>query len=242
MQRDGGRLGLLSWRWLLITCVVLFQSEKIVTPTNAFTHPQPTISSPSSSSTAYLPSRKITSSLQLRESSTSDNDDNDDDDYQEKFGFQQRLDSGKSFVVGAVVGSVAVTLPNLIHQVVLTPLLNLPGDAGLAQFEFDTDAAGLLTGLFAIVYRYGLRQDTTNPQLNQGLIGAFVLTRTLSRITLPSYCTAIVLNCGPPLGYLDWNLLTQLAVNGAESAVMYAATAKAMDVCMERGWISRFPG
>ena len=116
------------------------------------------------------------------------------------------------------------------------------GAAGLAQFEFDNDAAAILTGLFAIVYRYGIRQDTGNPQLPQGLIGAFVLTRTLSRITLPSYCTAVVLHCGAPLGVLDWNVLGQLAVNGLESVCMYGATAWAMDVCMEKGWISRFPG
>ena len=160
---------------------------------------------------------------------------------EEKFGFVQRIDSGKSFVVGALVGSFAGAIPEGIHQLVLAPLWSLPG-ATLAQFEFDNDTAALLTGLFAIVYRYGLRQDTTNPQLNQGLIGAFVLTRTLPRVVLPSYCTAITLNCGPPLGYVDWNVLAQLIVNGAESAIMYGATAWAMDRCMEKGWISRFPG
>eukprot|EP00977_Amphora_coffeiformis_P029453 scaffold40816_cov168-Amphora_coffeaeformis.AAC.2 len=93
-----------------------------------------------------------------------------------------------------------------------------------------------MTGLFAIVYRYGVRQDSqVNPQLPQGLIGAFVLTRTLSRITLPSYCTAIVLHCGPPLGILDWNVLGQLVINGIESACMYGATAAALEACMERG-------
>jgi hypothetical protein len=100
----------------------------------------------------------------------------------------------------------------------------------------------LLTGLFAIVYRYGIREDTSNAQLNQGLIAAFAVTRTLSRITLPSYCTALVLHCGPPFGYVDWNVLAQVAVNGAESVAMYGATAWALDTCMERGWISRFPG
>jgi hypothetical protein len=155
----------------------------------------------------------------------------------------QRIDSGKSFVVGAVVGSLAGAIPEGIHQLLIAPVFDWPSTvSALAQFEFDNDAAGLLTGLFAIVYRYGLRQDTTNPQLNQGLIAAFVVTRTLARITVPEYCTAIILHCGPPLGYLDWNVLAQLAVNGAESAVMYTATAAAMDKCMEKGFISRFPG
>ena len=164
----------------------------------------------------------------------------DDDD--EKFGLAQRIDSVKSLVVGALVGSLASAIPEAAHQLILARAWDLPTKAALAQFEFDCDAAAVMAGLFAIVYRYGVRQDVTNPQLNQGLIGAFVVTRALSRVTLPSYCTAITLNCGPPLGYVDWNVLAQLLVNGAESAVMYGATAWAMDVCMERGWISRFPG
>jgi hypothetical protein len=176
-------------------------------------------------------------------SSTDDSNGDKQKAYQEKFGWVQRIDSGKSLVVGAVVGSLAGAIPEGLHQLVLAPLFDLPQGPPLAQFEFDNDAAGLLTGLFAIVYRYGLRQDTDNPQLNQGLLAAFVVTRTLARVSvLPSYCTAIALTCGPPLGYLDWNVLAQLAVNGAESAVMYGATAWAMDRCMEKGWISRFPG
>ena len=169
-------------------------------------------------------------------------DANKNDDDANKFGFAQRIDSGKSLVVGAVVGSLAAAAPVAVHQLVLAPLLDLPTAAPWAQFEFDNDAAAVLSGLFAVVYRYGLRQDTTNPQLNQGLIGAAVVSRTLSRVSLPSYCTAVVLQCGPPLGIFDWNVLWQLAASGVESACMYGATAAAMDACMARGWISRFPG
>ena len=150
----------------------------------------------------------------------------------------QRIDSVKALVVGALVGSIAAAIPEAVHQAVLPTNPAAP----LAQFEFDCDAAAALSGLFAIVYRYGVRQDTSNPQLPQGLVGAFVVTRTLSRVTLPSYCTAISLNCGPPLGYVDWNVIGQLAVNGVESAVMYGATAVALEYCMTKGWISRFPG
>ena len=214
---------LFLWWWSNLGTIQGFQSATLVTRFRISSTLSPLKKTPATTT----PSSSI---LQ----SPSNND--------EKFGFAQRIDSVKSLVVGAVVGSFAVAIPEVIHQVILAPLWHLPTNAGLAQFEFDTDMAGALSGLFAIVYRYGLRQDTSNPQLNQGLIGAFVITRTLSRVTLPSYCTAIVLNCGPPLGYLDWNVLLQLGVNGVESVIMYAATAKAMDVCMERGYISRFPG
>ena len=65
---------------------------------------------------------------------------------------------------------------------------------GVAQWEFDTDMGSLEGALFAIVYRYCIRQDK-NDMLNQGVIGAFVLTRTLSRIQVPSYCSSIPLDC-----------------------------------------------
>jgi len=47
---------------------------------------------------------------------------------------------------------------------------------------------------------------------------------------------------GAPLGYLDWYLLGEFAVNGAESAVLFGATAAAMEYCFEKGYISKFPG
>jgi hypothetical protein len=46
---------------------------------------------------------------------------------------------------------------------------------------------------------------------------------------------------GAPLGYFDWPMIGQLLTNGAESAAMFVATAAAMDYCMERGYISKFP-
>jgi hypothetical protein len=47
---------------------------------------------------------------------------------------------------------------------------------------------------------------------------------------------------GAPLGYLNWAMIGQLLANGAESAAMFGATAFAMDYCMEKGYISKFPG
>ena len=120
-------------------------------------------------------------------------------------------------------------------------MLILDAGGGLAQWEFDTDAAAVAAGLFAIVYRYCIRQDD-NPQLNQGVIGAFVILRTVSRINIPLYCTAVPLNCGSPLGVFDWNVLQQLAINGVESAVLFGFAALAVDIAIEKGYISKFPG
>ena len=160
-----------------------------------------------------------------------------------KFGLGQRIASIQSLVVGAFSGSLAMAFPALIHDAFLNDMILATGPPnGLAQFEFDSDMAALLGGLFAIVYRYCLRLDGDREQLKQGVVAAFVLTRTLSRITVASPCRSIPLYCGPPLGYLNWNMIVQIIVNGAESAVLFGAAAAAMDYCMEKGWISKFPG
>lgn len=162
-----------------------------------------------------------------------------DDDDDNKFGFLQRIESVKCLVIGAIAGSFALVPFSLLHNLLFLPP-NFQTNP-IAQWEFDNDMAGFMTGLFAIVYRYCIREDD-NEQLQQGVVGAFVVTRTLSRILVPTYCSAIVLNCGPPFGYFDWSMISQLAINGAESAAMFAATAAAINYAIEKGWLTKFPG
>jgi hypothetical protein len=45
---------------------------------------------------------------------------------------------------------------------------------------------------------------------------------------------------GEPLGYFDWNMLSQAGINGVESAALFWAAALAMDVCFSKGFISKF--
>ena len=111
---------------------------------------------------------------------------------EEKFGFSQRIDSLKSFVVGALSGSIAAVPFLALHDLVLIPP-EVTTDA-LSQWEFDNDMAAAQTGLFAIVYRYCVRQDN-NDQLGQGVIAAFVVIRTLSRVVVSASCSAITLDC-----------------------------------------------
>lgn len=109
----------------------------------------------------------------------------------DKFSFGQRIESIKCVVVGALAGGVALTPFSALHDIALG------GDLvrnGVAQWEFDTDMGSLESALFAIVYRYCIRMDE-NPMLGQGVIGAFVLTRVLSRIQVPTYCSAAPLTC-----------------------------------------------
>lgn len=120
----------------------------------------------------------------ITRSSSSSSDESEDD---AKFGFGQRIESIKTAVVGAVGGGVALAPASAVHDLALAR-------QSLAQWEFDTDMGALEAALLAIVYRYCIREDD-NPQLNSGVVGAFVLTRTLTRIQTPAYCSAAPLNC-----------------------------------------------
>jgi hypothetical protein len=77
--------------------------------------------------------------------------------------------------------------------------------------------------------------------LKMGVIGAFVVVRTLSRVRVPAYCSAAPLDCGDPLGSFDWDMIQQLLLNGVESAELFGAAAAAMEVAYDRNWISKFP-
>lgn len=110
-----------------------------------------------------------------------------------KFTFAQRIESTKTGVVGLLAGGIALTPFAAFHDI-LFPGSFIPN--GIAQWEFDTDMGSIETALFAIVYRYCVREgEETNEMLGMGVVGAFVLVRTLSRITIPKYCTGAPLDC-----------------------------------------------
>lgn len=138
----------------------------------------------SQSSSAFAPPRYLAAST------------NDDQD--EKFGFTQRIESIKSLVIGGLAGSVAVAPIAALNDLWLRNAMSSSASVAIvnavSQWEFDTDMASFQAGLFAICYRYCVRKDE-NPQLGSGVVAAFALTRTLSRVVVPSYCSAIPLDC-----------------------------------------------
>jgi hypothetical protein len=183
----------------------------------------------------------------LYESNSSDQNQKDD----EKFGWKQRWASVQCLLLGAIVGSIASAPISLFHNLILQDIPN-----PIAQWEYDTDSSAIIGGLFAIVYRYCIREDA-NPQLKQGCISAMILIRTLPQIHIPSYCTPVPLNCHHnndhnlllqllPIQYFyifdDGDVLQQLFWCGLESAVLFTVTAKMMDMAMEKNYIIRFPG
>jgi ASC-1-like (ASCH) protein len=148
-----------------------------------------------------------------------------------------KLDSVKASIVGLFAGGIAVTPVAALHDILL------PGDTidnGIAQWEFDTDMGSLAAALFAVVYRFSVRDgEEKNKMFPAFIVGAFVVVRTVSRVRVSYYCDAVPLDCGDPLGYFDWDMLMQLVWSGFESVALFGATAIAIDYCYEKGYISR---
>ena len=192
-------------------------------------------------------------------SSSSSNDKNNhhhnqknDDSQSDKFGWSQRWASIQSLILGAIVGSIASAPISLFHNLVILQRTN-----PMAQWEYDTDANAIIGGLFAIVYRYCIRDDgDTNPPLKQGCVSAMILIRTLPQIHIPSYCTSVPLNChheniithllssfsSTPYLFDDGIVLQQLFWSGLESTLLFTVVAQMMDHAMTRQYIQRFPG
>jgi len=153
----------------------------------------------------------------------------------------QRIESIKAGVVGLLAGGVALTIPAFFRDVIVYGGESEAVANGFAQWEFDTDMGSIECALFAIVYRYCVRDgEESNDMLKMGVVGAFAIVRTLSRIRIPTYCSFAPLDCGSPLGYFDWNTLGQASLSGLESAVMFGAAAAAIDYCHDREIILRF--
>jgi hypothetical protein len=142
---------------------------------------------------------------------------------------EERVESAKAGAIAAVSGSLCSAPAALLASNAFTP-----------QWEFSTDALALQLALFGVVYRYAVRSDD-NEQLKQGAAGAFALTRTLSSVQVGAQCTALPLNCGAPIGYLDWDMLLQLGAYFAESGLAFGGAAVALELCWQRGWAARIP-
>ena len=96
--------------------------------------------------------------------------------------------------------------------------------------------------LFGITYRYAVRRDG-NPNLKQGVVGAFSITRALATVVAPpEACTAALpLDCGPPFRLFTWTMLEQGVEALLESAAMFGLCALLLDALFLKGWISKFP-
>jgi hypothetical protein len=146
--------------------------------------------------------------------------------------FAERIESVKSAAVAAVGGSLLVLPISVFKGIVL----HFDG-----QWEFSIDMLAISLALFGITYRYAIRKDS-NPNLKQGVVGAFAITRTLPFIQVPvDQCTTIPLDCGPPFHYLSWGMIQHGGLAFAYSFLAFTAAAYVMERAFDRGFISKFP-
>lgn len=213
-----------------VLIAVLSAAILLISSADAFSNIEPTRYT---NNAAKLSPRQPSSSFAALSASSNDDE---GDGGEDKFSFAQRIESLKCAVVGAVSGSLCVTLPAAYHHLLYSDTLSVNG---MAQWEFDTDMGAIEGALFAIVYRYAIRGDD-NPMLNQGAVGAFVLVRTLSRISTPTSCSALPLSCGAPLGYVNWDMINQGLLSGVESAALFGGAALAMEFAFDKGFIGKF--
>ena len=145
--------------------------------------------------------------------------------------FAERINSGKALVLSAVVGSLGAAPFNVAGAFIF-------GQGLTAEWEFRTDMLAVCLGLFGVVYRYAVRSDP-NPNLKQGVVGAFALTRTLNLIEIPDSCAALPLNCGAPFGYVSYEMVAQGLISGVPSLLAFALSAVALETAFNNDWIGR---
>lgn len=146
----------------------------------------------------------------------------------------ERIESVKAAVLSAVGGSLAAAPVSVVEA-----LANGGAGGFDGQWEFNTDMLAVELFLFGVCYRYCVREDG-NPMLKQGVVGAFAIERTLSLIRIPASCSALPLSCGPPLGYVSWDMIYQAAGAGLPSFVAFGAGALLLEVAFEENWVGRF--
>ena len=106
------------------------------------------------------------------------------------------------------------------------------------QWEFSHDSLAVSLFLYGVVYRYAVRNDV-NPQLKTGVIGAFAIVRALNMVDVPSFCTPIPLNCGPPFYYFDYSMISIGLINLFESLVAFGAASYAIEWATKNNVISK---
>jgi hypothetical protein len=145
--------------------------------------------------------------------------------------FTERVQSVKAATLSSVSGS-------LVHAPLAVSGAIVLGEGFTGDWEFSVDMLAVSLALFGVVYRYAVRSDA-NPNLKQGVVGAFAITRAVNIVDIPSTCTSLPLNCGAPLGYLSYDTIGQLLLTLGPSLIAYGAAALALEIAFEKQWISK---
>ena len=144
----------------------------------------------------------------------------------------EKIESVKAAVFSAVGGSLAV----IPYAIIKGALLHFNAD-----WEFNYDGLLILTApLFGITYRYAIRRDN-NPNLKQGVIGAFVITRAVATVKVSDICTSIPLNCGQPFYLFTGDMLANGVEHFIEAGLCFGGSAYLMETLFKSGALSKFP-
>lgn len=153
-----------------------------------------------------------------------------DEDNDMEFDNSYRIESVKSGIFGALGGSIG----SLPVAVIIGYFQKFN-----AQWELSHDALALSLFLFGVTYRYAVRGDINNKQLQLGVIGAFAVVRALNMVDVSSYCTSLPLNCGPPLFYFDIPMISIGLVNFFESLLAFGTAAAALELAFKSKFLTR---
>ena len=144
----------------------------------------------------------------------------------------EKIESVKAAVFSAIGGSLAV----IPYAILKGAILHFNAD-----WEFNCDGLLILTApLFGITYRYAIRRDN-NPNLKQGVIGAFVITRAVASLKVADICTSIPLNCGPPFYLFTGDMLATGLEHFFEAGLCFGGAAYLMETLFKSNALSKFP-
>ncbi len=140
----------------------------------------------------------------------------------------ERLESAKVASIGGLTAGL-ISLGLLLLQrftpagLILPPAHFWSGMAGLTLLVNGAIAA-VSGSLFALTYRYAIRQDT-NPQLKSGVVLAFTLVRGLAQVDVGS---AIAQHCWPFLAAFG------------ESLWLFGGSAIVLNFAFAQTWLKPF--
>jgi hypothetical protein len=152
----------------------------------------------------------------------------------------EKLESAKISLVSFLGGAV-----------ISTPLGLLLGQVQSfdASWQIQHVALPLSLLLFGITYRYAVRADG-NPQLKQGVVGAFAITRALCLVCVPEGACMVgtgtgtgltLLDCGAPFHVFTWGMLLLGLLQLLESFSAYGGLAALLEGLFQAGLLRRFP-
>ena len=161
----------------------------------------------------------------------------EEEEWKSKYGILQRVASWQSAIVGAAVGLTAAAPLIAIHYLFVDHSYQ-----SLGQWEWDTVTAALMGAAYSTVFRYSMRQDVQDSKLSFNVFAAFVVVRSLGRVTIPYECSALPLQCGEPIGYMNWSMMNDLGINMLESVALFGVVGLVMESLLKQKWIRQFPG